>query len=93
MTRDRARFAALYGQALGIQLEYYQKILRASPLAYWPLWETSGTAVNDLSGNSYNGLYKFATLNGSTFINSDPCPTFGSMWIELYSAGFASAFG
>lgn len=43
---------------------YSQAILADQPVAYYRLDEISGTAVNDSSGNSYNG-----TINGAVTMN------------------------
>ncbi len=42
---------------LGGGQEYYQKVLALGPIAYWPLWEASGSVAYDASGNSRNGAY------------------------------------
>jgi len=44
---------------------YSEKVLatqRGSIIAYWPLWEASGTVANDVSGNGRNGATSGATL-------------------------------
>lgn len=51
---------------------YYQKILSADPIAYWPLWETSGLIARDLvadlrapDAGSKDGTYVGATFDPS----------------------------
>lgn len=48
----RKRHAALYGGGL-----YYQKVLRLNPIAYWPLWEASGTSAQCVVNPAQNGTY------------------------------------
>ena len=66
----------------------------ANLLAFWPLEETSGTTVNDTSGNAYNGSYSGPTVNATTFLDGNPAPSFDGIndYANVYSAGFASAF-
>ena len=40
---------------------YYQRVMALNPLAYWPLWESSGSTVEDISGNGYDGTYSGVT--------------------------------
>ncbi|MGC9237954.1 MAG: LamG-like jellyroll fold domain-containing protein, partial [Thiomonas sp.] len=47
---DGGNSASVYGVAT-----YADIVLSDSPVAYWPLNETSGTVAHDLSGNSLNG--------------------------------------
>lgn len=47
---------------------YDQAVLADTPLAYWPLNETSGTTANDLSGNGHNGTYAGGFTLGQTGI-------------------------
>ena len=39
-------------------LAYTNKVVALSPIAYWPMAETSGTTMLDASGNSRDGAYK-----------------------------------
>lgn len=41
--------------------EYYLKVSALNPLAYWPLWDTSGTVATDIIGG-YNARYVGCTL-------------------------------
>lgn len=50
-------------------MSYQSVILADSPVAYWPLNETSGTTAYDLSGNGNNGTY-----NGGIVLADYPAP-------------------
>ena len=53
---------------------YQQSLMSLSPIAYWPLTETSGTIAHDLVGNN-NGTY----IGGCTLAQSGPTGSiFGS---------------
>ena len=81
---------------MGSQAEYYQKILSmfgSSLIAYWPLWETSGTVATDISGNARNGTYYGATLNNILSMSGKPSPYFdGNDYVNIYSTGMHDAF-
>lgn len=55
---------------------YETEVLSYNPIAYWPLNETAGSVAIDGSGNGYHGFYSGPSLNGTTFVNGDPAPTF-----------------
>ena len=81
----------------GRPVPYYQEILRlfgSSLVAYWPLWETSGAVVNDISGNARNGIYETVTLADGISVARKPAPllpgTSGNA--NIYSASLAAAF-
>lgn len=42
---------------LGTSETYSQKVLSYSPIAYWPLWEASGTTAENLVSAAMNGTY------------------------------------
>jgi hypothetical protein len=78
-------------------LAYTSKVKAVAPgnlIAYWPLAESSGTAIQDESGNAYNGTYTAVTLgqtgigDGRTSALFDGSTSRGN----VYSAGFAGAF-
>jgi hypothetical protein len=78
---------------------YYQKILNlfgSSIIAYWPLWEPSGSVAADMSGNGRNGVYTYAGVHlGYPGIGDGrTCPYFDGEWgyVNCYSAALAAAF-
>jgi hypothetical protein len=73
---------------------YLSTMLGTSPIALWPLSETSGTSAADATGNGYTGTYSNVTLNSTTF----PDGTAAGLWVPAsssvvttYSAGLATA--
>jgi hypothetical protein len=46
-------------------ISYAQNVLQDSPVAYWPLNETSGAVANDLSGNGYSAAYQATPTLGA----------------------------
>lgn len=45
----------------------YNAILALDPIAYWPLWESSGTTAEDVTGNGHDGTYTGTyTLGGAS---------------------------
>jgi len=76
---------------------YQRKILNlfgASIIACWPLWEPSGSAANDASGNARNGSYTGVTLGQTGIGDGHTCPLFDGAadFVNVYSAGLAGAF-
>jgi len=77
---------------------YYKKIRRlfgSSIVAYWPLYESSGTVANDVGVNDLNATYIGLTLANKLGVTGKPVPLFpgtGTADINAYSAGLASAF-
>lgn len=74
-------------------------ILADSPVAYWPLNETSGTTATDLSGNGKHGTYSNVTLGASGIdaSSTDTCADFNgsSSYISvpsLSSIAFSSSW-
>lgn len=51
-------------------MSYSGEVLFDTPLAYYRLDETSGTTLNDSSGNSRTGTYSTAPTTASTLLNS-----------------------
>lgn len=73
---------------------YTQKVQALSPIAYWPLNETSGTAITDASGNGRNGTYNGPTLGQPGIGDGNTAPLFDGVndAANVYSASLASAF-
>jgi len=44
---------------------YADKVLSYGPIAYWPLWEASGSVAYDISGNGRHGTYSNVTLGAN----------------------------
>ena len=62
---------------------YQQAVLSLSPMAYWPLTETSGTVAHELMGN-YNGSY----IGGITLAQAGPTNSFfGSSSLSAHFNG------
>ncbi|MGC9238014.1 MAG: hypothetical protein ACP5GF_14190, partial [Thiomonas sp.] len=58
---DGGNSASVYGIAT-----YADIVLSDSPVAYWPLNETSGTTAHDLSGNGLNGTIESGVTIGES---------------------------
>ena len=73
--------------------DYYKKVLSTSGLlAYWPLWEASGTTVTDIA-NARNGTYTGVDLGQTGIGDGRSCPLFaGADVANVYSAALAGAF-
>jgi len=73
---------------------YSDMVLGYSPIAYWPLWEASGAAAEDISGNGFDGAYTGVTLGQDGIGDGNTCPLFDGTndFLDFYSAGFSSAF-
>lgn len=54
--------------ALPVTESYALAVLALSPLAYWPLTETSGAAAADVTGHGYNGAYTGGVALGQASI-------------------------
>ena len=71
---------------------YADKMLGYTPIAYWPLWEPSGSVATDISGNGYNGTYTGVTLGQTGIGDNRTCPYFDTAdYANLHSAGLAAA--
>lgn len=75
---------------------YYDILLRlfgSDVVAYWPMWEASGTVMYDLK-NARNGSYSNITLNNAKSPISKNAPLFNgtSGYANGFSAGLAAAF-
>lgn len=76
---------------------YWQGITSVQPaslLAYWPLFEPSGTVVTDMSDNGRNGTYTAVTLGQAGIGDGRTSASFdgSTSYANVYSAGLASAF-
>lgn len=77
---------------------YFTKIkalFGSSLIGYWPLWEVSGTTVEDISGNGRNGAYTGGvTVNSaiSPVVRNAPMFDGVNSRCNIYSAGLAGAF-
>lgn len=78
--------------------QYKQKvkdIFGSSIVAYWPLWEDSGSIAYDVSGNLRNGSYVGVDLSNAVGPKSNQrCPYFDgtSDMVNIYSTGLRNAF-
>lgn len=76
---------------------YAQKVLATAPaslLAYWPLWEASGSVASDISGNARNGAYTGVDLGSPGIGDGRTSPYFDAVndYCNVHSAALASAF-
>jgi hypothetical protein len=85
--------------SLASNLAYTNKVKALSPIAYWPLADTSGTTATDESGNGRNGTYTATTLgqtgigDGRTAASLDGSTSFVNMFSASLQAAFGSAEG
>ncbi len=84
-------------QQLGRAAFYYQKPLgtaRDSLLAYWPLWDVTGTAIPDISGKARNGTATGFDLLYPGIGDGRSCPNLDGVndLGNVYSAGLAGDF-
>lgn len=69
------------------------QVVGSDLVAHWPMDETSGTAIADVSGNALHGANNNATLGGALSIFGKPAPVFdASKDIDLFSAGLAAVW-
>lgn len=73
---------------------YSDILLGLNPIAYWKLDETAGGTAADSSGNGHSGSYSGVTLNGATWVDGSPAPSFDGVndFVNIYSAGLNSAY-
>jgi len=81
----------------GTRATYVSKVLGTGPIAYWPLWETSGTVAQCLINPLQNGTYSsdVATWPPGTGIgdgNSAPFFDGTNDFVNIYSATLAGVF-
>ena len=74
--------------------QYYKRVLRTGPIAYWPQWEPSGTVAYDRTANARNGAYTGVDLGQVGIGDGRVCPWFDGTndYNNVYSAGLAGAF-
>jgi len=73
---------------------YYQKVLEHGPIAYWRLYEESGTVAADLVNSAQNGAYTGVTLAQPGIGDGRTCPLFdgAASIIDAHTATLAGAF-
>lgn len=81
---------------MGGTTPYYKKILNvfsSSIVAYYPLWEESGTTAYDISGNARNAAYGGVTVNTISSPTGKSGVSFDGSndYINMYSAGLVNA--
>ena len=79
---------------LGAGATYADKVMALGPIAYWPLWEASGSVAYDISGNGLNGTH-VSTVLGQPGIGDGRSSTWfdgSNDYINIYSAGLNTAF-
>lgn len=74
--------------------QYYRKVLYYRPIAYWPLWETSGMVARCLVNTAQNGTYTGVTLGQAGIGDGNTCPLFDGAndYCDIYTAAFKDAF-
>lgn len=96
MKKQWKRAALLAGAAGGVNiLAYTNKVIATSPIAYWPLADTSGATATDESGNGRNGAYvNSPTLNQTGIGDGRPAPNFPGVnqCVNVFTAGLQGAF-
>ncbi len=78
----------------GGKLSYIDKVLKLSPIAYWPLNETGGVTAVCQVNSAQNGTYINATLADGTAPDGSPCPRFDGAtdFVNIWSTVFRDAF-
>ena len=73
---------------------YTQRVIALSPIAYWPLAESSGSVAVDASGNARNGAYTSVTLGAEGIGDGRTAATFtnNTSYADVYTASLAGAF-
>jgi hypothetical protein len=91
-----SRLLLLFGDGGGIspQQAYINKVVALSPIAYWPLDDTSGSTARDASGNGRTGTYSNVTLNAVGPVSGGAAASFNgsTSFVNVYSASLAAAF-
>ena len=79
---------------LGTRRAYTKKVQALSPIAYWPLAESSGSVATDESGNARDGAYTSVALGAAGIGDGRSAATFTptTSLLNVYSASFAAAF-
>ncbi|HLC04812.1 MAG TPA: hypothetical protein VJK02_17390 [Anaerolineales bacterium] len=94
---DPASMGTLVGAQPPPTQTYIEKVLSYSPLAYWPLNETSGTVADNAEGTaSMDGAYlNTPTLNQAGIGDGEGAPLFAPVSVEnvnIYSAALRDAW-
>jgi len=78
----------------GFNRQYFRKVLAERPIAYWPLWEASGSVAYDISKNGLHGAYDTVTLGQDGPGHGRSCALFdgANSFVNLYSAALNTAF-
>jgi len=84
------------GRAL-IRGHYHEKVLAMQPIAYWPLWEASGTVAKCLVNTAQNGTYSSDVSTwpvGAGIGDGNTAPQFDGAndYINVFSAAFSAVF-
>ena len=81
----------------GIDAAYFQRVLAtqtSSLLAFWPMWEQSGSVALDIAGGFRNGIYSNVTLGAEGIGDGREAASFNGTTsvCNVYSASLAQAF-
>lgn len=73
---------------------YIRKVLGYNPIAYWPLWETSGSVARCLVNPAQNGTYTGATLGQQGIGDGNTAPLFDGVndYVDIHTAALDAAF-
>ncbi len=73
---------------------YAIKVLKYSPIAYWPLWEAAGGVAECLVNPAQNGAYTGVTLGQPGIGDGNTCPLFDGAtdFVDIFTAGLQGAF-
>lgn len=92
--RTRKRALLLPWAGGDTSMAYTNKVKALSPIAYWPLAESSGTIIVDESGNGRNGTYTGVDLGQTGIGDGRTCPLFDGVNDvgNVFSASLQGAF-
>ncbi len=73
---------------------YTNKVIALSPIAYWPMAESSGSVALDASGNGRNGAYTGVTLGNAGIGDGRTSAGFdgATAYNNIYSVSLSTAF-
>lgn len=73
---------------------YADKVLGMAPIAYWPLWEASGTTAYCLANTAQNGTHGGVTLGSKGIGDGNICPSWDGSndYVDVYSTTYRDAF-
>lgn len=76
-----------------IHTKYHKKVLRLGPIAYWPLWEPSGSVAQELV-NGWDGAYTGVSLGHPGIGDGKTCPFFDgtTAFVDVYTTLLRDAF-